>query len=80
MQEESDVVDDETGEDEDNNNESRKCLSNADAFSALETAMEWYEQQTECCPDQLLMLKKKKRESETLQRKIEGQQWYSKNK
>ncbi|GFS76875.1 hypothetical protein TNCV_3755721 [Trichonephila clavipes] len=28
-------------EDEDNNNESSKGHSNADAFSALETAMEW---------------------------------------
>ncbi|GFT12737.1 hypothetical protein TNCV_5094871 [Trichonephila clavipes] len=34
-------VDDETDEDEDNNNnESSKGSSNADAFSALETAME----------------------------------------
>ncbi|GFX69810.1 hypothetical protein TNCV_2468491, partial [Trichonephila clavipes] len=39
--EESDPVDDETDEDEDNNNnESSKGSSNADAFSALETAME----------------------------------------
>ncbi|GFU93269.1 hypothetical protein TNCV_1860001 [Trichonephila clavipes] len=43
---ESDPVDDETDEDEDNN-ESRKDPSNAGAFSALETAMEWYEQQSE---------------------------------
>ncbi|GFV02688.1 hypothetical protein TNCV_2743611 [Trichonephila clavipes] len=41
MQEESDLVDDETDEDEENsNNESSKGPSNADAFSALETAME----------------------------------------
>ncbi|GFW91150.1 hypothetical protein TNCV_1808711 [Trichonephila clavipes] len=41
---ESDPVDDETNEDEDNNNnESSKGPSNADAFSALETTMEWYE-------------------------------------
>ncbi|GFV60629.1 hypothetical protein TNCV_45811 [Trichonephila clavipes] len=39
-QEESDPVDDETDEDEDNN-ESSKGPSNADAFSALETSMEW---------------------------------------
>ncbi|GFX26623.1 hypothetical protein TNCV_4536341 [Trichonephila clavipes] len=39
VQEESDPVDDETDEDEDNN-ESNKCSSKADAFSALETAME----------------------------------------
>ncbi|GFV50239.1 hypothetical protein TNCV_621511 [Trichonephila clavipes] len=48
VKEESDPVDDETDEDEDNNNdESSKDPSNADAFSALETAMEWYEQQSE---------------------------------
>ncbi|GFX11634.1 uncharacterized protein TNCV_5142091 [Trichonephila clavipes] len=48
VQKESDPVDDETDEDEDNNNnESSKGPSNADAFSALETAMEWYEQQSE---------------------------------
>ncbi|GFV40495.1 hypothetical protein TNCV_1288971 [Trichonephila clavipes] len=40
-QEESNPVDDEMDEDEDNNNnESCKSPSNADAFSALETAME----------------------------------------
>ncbi|GFX50589.1 hypothetical protein TNCV_2721761 [Trichonephila clavipes] len=55
-QEESDPVDDD--EDEDNNNESSKGPSNADAFSALETAMEWYEQQSECCPTQLLLFKR----------------------
>ncbi|GFT35294.1 hypothetical protein TNCV_1096421 [Trichonephila clavipes] len=76
VQEESDPVDDETDEDEDNynnNNESNKSPSNADAFSALETAMEWYEQQSECCPTQLLLLKIIR----TLQLKIEGVQWYS---
>ncbi|GFU13943.1 hypothetical protein TNCV_941071 [Trichonephila clavipes] len=46
VQEESDPVDDETDEDEDINNESSNSPSNADAFSALETAMEWYEQQS----------------------------------
>ncbi|GFS95177.1 uncharacterized protein TNCV_2705211 [Trichonephila clavipes] len=46
VQEDSDSVDDETDEDEDNNNnEISKGPSNNDAFSALETAMEWYEQQ-----------------------------------
>ncbi|GFV48992.1 hypothetical protein TNCV_2164821 [Trichonephila clavipes] len=41
MQEKSDPVDDETDEDEDsNNNESSKGPLNADAFSALETAIE----------------------------------------
>ncbi|GFY19884.1 uncharacterized protein TNCV_2145771 [Trichonephila clavipes] len=63
VQEESDPVDDETDEDEDNNNnESSKSPSNADALSALETAMGWYEQQSAvllnyCCS----------RESETMQ-------------
>ncbi|GFV14070.1 uncharacterized protein TNCV_525461 [Trichonephila clavipes] len=58
VQEESDPVDDETDEDENNNNESSKGPSNADAFSALETSIEWYEQQSECCPTQLLLLKR----------------------
>ncbi|GFW19954.1 uncharacterized protein TNCV_866601 [Trichonephila clavipes] len=59
VQEESDPVDDETEEDTDNNNnESSKGPSNADAFSALETAMEWYEQQSECCPTQILLFKR----------------------
>ncbi|GFV71750.1 hypothetical protein TNCV_1476211, partial [Trichonephila clavipes] len=53
---ESDPVDDETDEDEDKNNESSKGPSNAGAFSALETAKEWYEQQSECCSTQLLLL------------------------
>ncbi|GFW48452.1 hypothetical protein TNCV_1110111 [Trichonephila clavipes] len=50
-------VDDEMDEDEDNN-EINKVTSNADSFSALETAMERYEQQSECCPAQLLLLKR----------------------
>ncbi|GFV05922.1 uncharacterized protein TNCV_3142131 [Trichonephila clavipes] len=59
VQEESNPVDEQTDEDEDNNNnESSKGPSNADVFSALETAMEWYEQQSECCPTQLLLLKR----------------------
>ncbi|GFV62723.1 hypothetical protein TNCV_901781 [Trichonephila clavipes] len=66
VQAEFDPVDDETDEDEDNNNESSKGPSKAGTFSALETAMEWYEQQSECCPAQLLLLQ------ETLQRKNEG--------
>jgi len=77
VQEESDPVDDETDEDEDNNNnESSKGPLNADAFAALETAMEWYEQQSECCPTQLLLLKRirdlaaKKRRCTMVQRKI----------
>ncbi|GFV15400.1 transposable element Tcb1 transposase [Trichonephila clavipes] len=73
VQEESNLFDDETDEDEDNNNESRKGPSNADAFSALVTAMKWYEQQSECCPTQLLLLKRirdleaKKRRSSMVQ-------------
>ncbi|GFV54408.1 uncharacterized protein TNCV_57591 [Trichonephila clavipes] len=56
VQKESDSVDGETDEDEDNdNNESSKGPSKADTFSALETATEWYEQQSECCPTQLLL-------------------------
>ncbi|GFT30481.1 hypothetical protein TNCV_2377651 [Trichonephila clavipes] len=59
VQEESDPVDDESYEDEDNNNnESSKGPSKADAFSALETAMEGYEQQSECCPAELLQFKR----------------------
>ncbi|GFS66279.1 uncharacterized protein TNCV_3855961 [Trichonephila clavipes] len=58
MQEESDSVDDETDKDEDNNNEGIEGPSNADAFSALETAMEWYEQQSECYRTQLLVIKR----------------------
>ncbi|PRD33460.1 UNVERIFIED_CONTAM: hypothetical protein NCL1_17511 [Trichonephila clavipes] len=59
VQEESDPVDDETHKDEENNNnESNNCPSNANTFSALETAIEWYEQQSECCPIQLLLLKR----------------------
>ncbi|GFV51119.1 uncharacterized protein TNCV_4743961 [Trichonephila clavipes] len=59
VQEESDPVVDETDEDEVNNvNESSKGPSNADAISSLETAMEWYEQQSEFCPTQPLLLKR----------------------
>ncbi|GFS76150.1 uncharacterized protein TNCV_4667241 [Trichonephila clavipes] len=80
VQEESDPVDDETNEDEDNNNESSKDTSNADALFALNKAMEGYEQQSECCPTQLLLLKRirdlvaKKRRCtmEGVQRKISG--------
>ncbi|GFW14013.1 uncharacterized protein TNCV_4701481 [Trichonephila clavipes] len=43
VQEESDPVDDDTDQDEDNNSiESSSSPSNADAFSSLETAMEWF--------------------------------------
>ncbi|GFX16783.1 hypothetical protein TNCV_2517631 [Trichonephila clavipes] len=64
VEENSDPVDDETDEDEDNNNnESSKGQSNTDAFCALETAMEWYEQQSA-----VLLNYYCSRESETLQR------------
>ncbi|GFW96730.1 uncharacterized protein TNCV_2847861 [Trichonephila clavipes] len=72
---ESAAVDDEMDED-DNNNESSKGPSNADAISALETAMEWYEQQSKCCSSQLLLLKRirdlaaKKRKCTIVQGKI----------
>ncbi|GFV39255.1 uncharacterized protein TNCV_1598691 [Trichonephila clavipes] len=75
VQEKSDSVDEEMDEDEDNN-ESSKSPSNAHAFSVLETAMEWYEQQSECCPTQLLLLKRigdlaaKNQRCTTVQRKI----------
>ncbi|PRD27803.1 UNVERIFIED_CONTAM: hypothetical protein NCL1_34335 [Trichonephila clavipes] len=47
VQEESNPVDDETDNHEDNNNnENSKGTSNANAVSSLETAMEWYEQQS----------------------------------
>ncbi|GFW35068.1 uncharacterized protein TNCV_5066341 [Trichonephila clavipes] len=58
VQAEYDPVHDETDGDEDNSNKSSKGPSNAGAFSALETAMDWYEQQSECCPTQLLLLKR----------------------
>ncbi|PRD21444.1 UNVERIFIED_CONTAM: hypothetical protein NCL1_51698 [Trichonephila clavipes] len=76
VQEEFDPVYDEMDEDEDNNNESSKGQSNADTFSALETAMEWYGQQSKCCPTQLLQLKRVrdfaaiKRKCTMVQRKI----------
>ncbi|GFW92941.1 uncharacterized protein TNCV_3495741 [Trichonephila clavipes] len=75
VHEESDPVDDETDEDEDNNNESSRSPSNADTFSALETAMECTNNNQSavllnyCCS----------RESETLQRKNEGVQCNSEN-
>ncbi|GFW36495.1 uncharacterized protein TNCV_1344561 [Trichonephila clavipes] len=62
VQEESDPLDDETDEDEDKNNEGSKVPSNADTFFALETAMEWYEQQSP-----VLLNYCSSRESETLQ-------------
>ncbi|GFV32962.1 uncharacterized protein TNCV_1746041 [Trichonephila clavipes] len=55
---ESDPVYKETAEYEDNNIESSKGPSNADAFFALEIAMEWYEQQPESPSTQLLLLKR----------------------
>ncbi|GFV39407.1 uncharacterized protein TNCV_1231081 [Trichonephila clavipes] len=59
IQEESDPANNETDEDEDNNNNgSSKGPSNINVFSALEAAIEWYEQQSECCLTQLLVLKR----------------------
>ncbi|GFV76028.1 uncharacterized protein TNCV_1456251 [Trichonephila clavipes] len=73
VQEESDTVDDETDEEEANDNhESSNGPSNADVFSVLEIAMEWYEQQSFALLNYCYS-----RESETLQRKNEGVQWYS---
>ncbi|GFV47471.1 hypothetical protein TNCV_4831271 [Trichonephila clavipes] len=46
VQAESDPDGDETDGDEDNNNEGSKGPSNAGVFSPLETAIEWYEQQS----------------------------------
>ncbi|GFV83402.1 uncharacterized protein TNCV_3055491 [Trichonephila clavipes] len=72
VQEESDPVDDEMDEDEDNN-ENSKGPSNADAFSALERATEWYKQQSEST---VLLNYYRSKESDTLQRKNEGVQGY----
>ncbi|GFX98273.1 uncharacterized protein TNCV_4909161 [Trichonephila clavipes] len=68
--EESDPVDDETDADEDSNNESSMAPSNADAFSVLETVMEWYEQQSELFPATVAQ------ENRSMQRKNEVVQWY----
>ncbi|GFU60312.1 uncharacterized protein TNCV_3404551 [Trichonephila clavipes] len=75
VQAEPDPVDqyDETDKDEDNNNESCKGPSNAGTFSVLKTAMEWYEQQSECCPTRLLLLKRIR----DLAAKNLDLQWYS---
>ncbi|GFS98787.1 hypothetical protein TNCV_753961 [Trichonephila clavipes] len=51
----------------------KKGPSNADSFSALETAMEWYEQHSEGCPTQLLLFKRIR----DLAAKKNGVQWYS---
>ncbi|GFU98171.1 cytochrome P450 2J3 [Trichonephila clavipes] len=74
VQEESDPIDDETDEDEgNNNNESSKGPSNADVFSALETAWSG----TNNNQSAVLLNNCCSRESETLQRKNEGVQWCS---
>ncbi|GFT90682.1 uncharacterized protein TNCV_4074651 [Trichonephila clavipes] len=76
LQEESDPVDDETDEQQDNNNnECSRGSLNADVFSALETTVKWYEQQSECCSTQLLLkrirdLAGKKRRCTMVQQKI----------
>ncbi|GFY35785.1 uncharacterized protein TNCV_4841621 [Trichonephila clavipes] len=72
---ESNPVDDETDEDEDNNN-NESSKGSSDAFSVLQTAMEWYQQQSEFCLTQLLLLSRikdlasKKRRCTMVQRKI----------
>ncbi|GFU17547.1 uncharacterized protein TNCV_617011 [Trichonephila clavipes] len=80
-QEESDPVDDETDGDEDNNNnESSKGPSKADAFSALQTAMERYEQQSAVLLNYSVRISNPyccSSESETLQQINEGVQWYN---
>ncbi|GFY19154.1 hypothetical protein TNCV_4225181 [Trichonephila clavipes] len=74
VQEESNCVEDEMNEDENNNNnESSKDPINVDVFSALKITMERFEQQSGCCPTQLLLLKR----FETLQRKNEDVQCYN---
>ncbi|GFV76964.1 uncharacterized protein TNCV_690341 [Trichonephila clavipes] len=77
VQKESATVDVEMDEDEDNNNnESCKGSLNAEAFSALVIAIKWHEQQSECCPTQLLLFKRmkdlaaKKRRCTMVKRKI----------
>ncbi|GFX34946.1 hypothetical protein TNCV_2328861 [Trichonephila clavipes] len=74
VQAEFDFAGEETDEDEDNNDKSSKGAPNAGVFFALENSYEVVQQQSVCCPTQLLPLK---RVSETLQRKSEGVQWYS---
>ncbi|GFU80122.1 uncharacterized protein TNCV_580021 [Trichonephila clavipes] len=75
VQEESEPVNDETDKSENTNNENSNCPSNADVFSALHAAIEWYEQ-SEYCHIQLLLLKiiknlaVKKRRCTMIQRKI----------
>ncbi|PRD28215.1 UNVERIFIED_CONTAM: hypothetical protein NCL1_33105 [Trichonephila clavipes] len=44
-------------EDKDNKNGSSKVPSTADAFSALETAMKWYEQQSESGSTHIMLFK-----------------------
>ncbi|GFU45284.1 hypothetical protein TNCV_4236681 [Trichonephila clavipes] len=72
VQAESDPVDDETDEDEDNNNESSKGPANAGALSAFEL---W--SSTNNNHSTVLLNYCCSRESETLQRKNNGVQWYS---
>ncbi|GFV65717.1 uncharacterized protein TNCV_4153531 [Trichonephila clavipes] len=56
VQEESEPVDDETDEDEDNNNRSRGIVE-ARVHQMLTRFLRW-RQQSECCPIQLLLLKR----------------------
>ncbi|GFX45511.1 hypothetical protein TNCV_2740481 [Trichonephila clavipes] len=58
VQEEFDPVDDGTDENEDNTTKIGKVHQMLTRFFGLETAMEWYKQQSECCPIQLLLLRR----------------------
>jgi len=44
--------------DSDESVDATKAPSHAEAFSAFETGLEWFERQAECCPTQLLLLKR----------------------
>ncbi|KAL4096645.1 hypothetical protein QTP88_021562 [Uroleucon formosanum] len=35
-----------------------KGLTSAEAFAAFETGLRWFEKQADCCPTQLLLLKR----------------------
>ncbi|GFV64192.1 hypothetical protein TNCV_1806901 [Trichonephila clavipes] len=54
VQEESDPVNDQTDEDEDNTTKVARVHQMLSRF----LAMEWFEQKSDCCPTQLLLLKR----------------------
>lgn len=75
-EEQQTVIDGEDiGDEEDEENSKRP--NHAEAFSALDTAMSWYEQQEKSCPTQILLLKRirdlsaKKRQQKSIQKKID---------